>query len=108
WLDQGVREKWFSIASVEKRRREVARPGRNGVGPLGVLLRDRARGQRVTHSKFEVLLSRLLERHGYVRPERQFRTVDRSGAFIAQVDLAYPEFRTVLEADSMSWHLNRR
>jgi very-short-patch-repair endonuclease len=108
WLDQCIREGCASIARVEKRRREVARPGRNGVGPMGVLLRERVRRQRVTHSGFEVRLSRLLEDHGFARPERQFRVCDDHGGFVAQVDLAYPAFRTALEADSLTWHSSRR
>jgi very-short-patch-repair endonuclease len=108
WLDQCIREGRASIARVEKRRRDVARPGRNGVGPMGLLLRERVRRQRVTHSGFEVRLSRLLEDHGLPRPVRQFRVHDAGGRFVAQVDLAYPSLRTVLEADSLSWHANRR
>lgn len=108
WIDQGLREGWFTLDELVARRKEVARRGRNGVGPLGMLLRERSRSAAVTHSGFEVALSRLVVRLGFARPERQVRIFDAGGNFIAQADLGYSTFRTVMEADSESWHLNRR
>ena len=49
----------------------------------------------------------LLVGAGLGRPRLEYRICDRSGAFLAQVDLAYPGHRVAIELDSVRYHLNR-
>jgi very-short-patch-repair endonuclease len=108
WLDSGIRSGRASLARVELRRRQVARRGRNGVRPIRRVIWQQVRTARVTESLFEVKLSRTVEEGGFVRPDRQVIIIEGDGRFVARADLGYPEFRTVMEADSETWHLNRR
>ena len=41
---------------------------------------------------------------GLPRPHVAYRVVDITGAFVAEVDLAYPEFRLAIEIDGYRWH----
>lgn len=80
--------------------------------------RDNARGRKRLHAALEVLgddgavtrsdveagaLRSLIE-GGLPRPRVAFRVVDANGAFIAEVDLAYPEQRLAIEIDGFRWH----
>lgn len=105
-LDDGLRRGLYTLQELDARRRSVARRGRNGVGPLRLLLEERERDTIVAESGFESRLSRLLTRAGFDRPVRQHRVLDR-GRLVARLDLSYPELKIGLEADSEAWHMSR-
>ena len=44
---------------------------------------------------------------GLPEPRYEYQVLDAAGAFIARVDLAYPERKVAIELDSVRWHLNR-
>jgi hypothetical protein len=101
---EGIRRGWFSYPELQRRHAEIARRGRNGAGPMRLILERWAEQDALADSGWEVHLGRLLERLGFPRPVRQFRIVDAHGNFVAQVDLAYPQWCIAIEADSESWH----
>ena len=49
----------------------------------------------------------LLVEAGLPRPRLEYRIRRSDGAFLAQVDLAYPVHRVAIELDSVRFHLNR-
>jgi hypothetical protein len=106
-LDDGLRRRLYTLDDIDRRRREVARRGRNGAGPIRAILAERPVGEAVAHSGFESRLSRVLTRAGFPRPVRQHRVYDGE-LFIAQLDLSYPDVLVGLEADSEAWHMSRK
>lgn len=83
-----------------------ARRGRNGVGALRALLEERY-GSEVEESPLEQWFLRELRMRGLPRPVTQLQVDDEDGAFVARVDVAYPEARIIVELDSLEWHFNR-
>jgi very-short-patch-repair endonuclease len=53
-------------------------------------------------------VSQLLQASHLPAPEREYVVRDPSGAFVAQVDLAYPLIRLAIELDSVAHHDNAR
>ena len=47
----------------------------------------------------------MLVRQGLPAPQHQFVVRNVSGAFVARVDLAYPEWMVVIEYDSVEHHI---
>ena len=45
---------------------------------------------------------------GLPRPQLEYKLRGPRDAVIAEVDLAWPDQRVVVELDSVRWHLNRR
>lgn len=80
--------------------------GRNGVGSLRALLRERY-GDEVSESALERAFERMLRHTGLAAPMPQYNISDELG-FIARVDFAYPEQRIAIELDSKKHHLHAR
>ena len=108
----------LELAVEDAMRRRLTTPGqlawrvdepdarrRRGSARLRTLLGERGR-DRIADSSAEVLLQRLLVRHGLPRPHRQ-HPVEHAGQTI-HVDLAYPEVRLAIEFDSIRWHTGRQ
>ena len=76
-------------------------PGRRGAATLRRLLEARDPATAPTESMLEDLLVRVLRKGGLPEPVRQYRVGD------FRVDLAYPEIRVAIEADSRVWHGGR-
>ena len=81
--------------------------GRNGCGPLRRVLDAHNPKNRVPDSIWNRMFGQLLNSRGLPEPVYEFEVLDRSGRFVARVDLAYPERRVAIELDSIRWHLNR-
>ena len=77
--------------------------GRNGCGPPRELLAYRF-GETVPLSAWSRMVADLLVAHGLPEPLLEHRICDESGALIAQVDLAYPAHRVVIELASVAYH----
>ncbi len=84
-----------------------ARKGRDGCGVLREVLESRMPDSGVPLSRWSRLVGRLLVDAGLPEPVYEYRILDRSGALVAQVDLAYPEAKVAIELDSIAWHFNR-
>jgi hypothetical protein len=85
-----------------------ARQGRNGAGRLREILDARDAAAEIPRIAWSRMVAHLLEWHGLPTPVFEYRIHDRAGAFIGEVDLAYPGVGVVIELDSVRWHLNRR
>ncbi len=79
----------------------LGRSGRRGAAPLRGLLDSRDAATAPTESVLEDAVVRLLHRGGLPEPVRQHRV----GAL--RVDLAYPQIRLAMEADSRLWPAGR-
>ncbi|MDE0665699.1 MAG: type IV toxin-antitoxin system AbiEi family antitoxin domain-containing protein [Acidimicrobiaceae bacterium] len=83
-----------------------ARRGRDGCAAFRASLEDRCDGL-VPLSAWSRLVADLLVESGLGQPVMEYRIHSPDGGFIAQVDLAYPDYRVAIELDSRRWHLNR-
>jgi hypothetical protein len=81
-----------------------ARRGRNGIGPMRELLDSRC-GATVALSAWGRQVQEMLVEAGLPRPVVEYRILDVGGGFLAQVDLAYPQFRIAIELQSLTHHL---
>ena len=84
-----------------------ARRGRPGCAALKASLEDRFRDDPVPLSEWSRMVAELLTGAGLDYPALEHRVHDARGAFVAQVDLAYPAHRVAIELDSARWHDNR-
>jgi hypothetical protein len=93
--------------SVRTMLRRLARSGRPGVRKLRRVVESHTPGQRPTASDMETTLLQILREWGFPEPVRQYVVRTNDGQFIAQVDLAFPEYRVAIEYDSDEWHGGR-
>lgn len=87
--------------------RSFARQGRTGSTLLRTVATERSTETSVPLSAWSRSFSQKLVRSRLPVPELEHRVLDRSGTFVAQVDLAYPQFQLAIELDSVGYHLNR-
>ena len=83
-----------------------SRRGRTGCGAFRDALDERCGDDPVPLSAWSRMVADLLVDAGLARPAMEHRVNDARGAFLAQVDLAYPSHRLAVELDSKRWHLN--
>ncbi len=102
-IESAVRKGLTSIPDLRDFLRKRGGRGRRGAGVLRELLSLREEGDTPTDSPMETELFTLIVRAGLPRPVRQYCVYDQ-GRFVARVDLAYPEERIAIEADSRTWH----
>lgn len=95
------------LASIEQIAEALA--GRQGAGGRWVLssLIERFPGV-ATDSALEVIVWDILIAGGLPPPIRQYEIRSGRGAFVARVDLAYPEALLAIEADGREFHSSRR
>jgi hypothetical protein len=106
-LDEAVRLRLTSEKAVASVLHRVARRGRNGVGPMRVVLSDRLGWSSITESQLEAEFLRIMHAAGIELPVSQVRIVKRGGRLIARVDFVYPELRLVIELDGERYHSDR-
>jgi very-short-patch-repair endonuclease len=82
-----------------------SRKGRNGCGPLRVVL-DEHYGDE-TESHLERRFLRLVRLAGLPEPAQQLEAFDEHG-FIMRIDFAYPELFIAIELDSVAHHLTNQ
>lgn len=105
-VDAALRQRlvtWQSLFSVVVR--HSAR-GRDGCGRLRRVLDDRY-GEVIPDSLWNRRVGLLLTDAGLPRPVYEYEVRDGK-AFVARVDLAYPNLRLAIECDSAAFHLNSR
>lgn len=106
-LDEAVRKGLTTDRAVASVLHRVARRGRNGVGPMRVVLSDRLGWSSITESQLESEFLRIMQAAGIDLPVSQVRIVKRGGRLIARVDFVYPEIRLVIELDGERYHSDR-
>ena len=107
-LDEARRLDLVSLEDVARVLHQVARRGRNGVGPARRILNERLAWDQITESQLEDRFLRLIQRYELPRPDVQYNVTDSSGATVARVDFAYPEARLLIELDGAAYHSDRK
>jgi predicted transcriptional regulator of viral defense system/very-short-patch-repair endonuclease len=106
-LDAALRRDLTSFVSLNEAADRIAKRGRRGSARFRAALAARAPGEAVPESAPERLLAILLTHQGLPAPEFQHVVRDATGAFVARVDLAYPEWKILVEYDSYQEHVGR-
>lgn len=86
---------WSSLTATLVRH---ARRGRHGTRRLRAVILAGAHREEITDSDFELLVLSLMRDHGLPEPVLHHRVFD-GGRFVAEVDLAYPQWRIAIECD---------
>lgn len=106
-IDDLIRTNRLTYSDLADVLRRHARRGRDGCGKLRAVLDERTGSPTVPLSEWGRQAAELLETAGLPRPELEHRVHRSDGAFLAQLDLAYPELKIGIELDSVRFHLNR-
>ncbi len=106
-IDNALRRELTDVAELRTTRDRLARRGRRGSQSFRQLVADRSEAERPTESERERLLLRMLERHGFEAPVRQFEIFDDTGTFVARPDFAYPARKIAIEYDSYQEHTGK-
>jgi very-short-patch-repair endonuclease len=101
-LERALHKELVSVPELWGTLQRLGRQGRNGAGVLrGALVRRRP--GRAAESDMEVRVIQLLRQRGLPTPRRQ-HVIRRGDAFVARVDLAYPQWKIAIEYDSIEHH----
>ncbi len=100
-LEDALMRRLVSLALLTATLERLGGPGRNGAGVLRELVEERDPATAPTQSVLEDWLLRVLRRGGLPEPVRQFRVGD------VFLDMAYPDDKVGMEADSRIWHGGR-
>jgi very-short-patch-repair endonuclease len=104
-LHHALRERLVDFDALVARFFQVARRGRDGIGPLRRLLCEYDDSMAPADSHLETRLLRILADAGLPPPVRQHPLVlDGVACF---VDVCYPEIRLAIEGDGFGWHAVR-
>jgi Transcriptional regulator, AbiEi antitoxin len=103
-FDGAERDRVADRDMVARRHREIRRQGRNGVGPMAVVLDERPIA--IPHSILERAFLRLLEQAGLPPPVCQHRVFLPNGR-LAFIDAAYVELTLGFELDGHGGHATR-
>jgi hypothetical protein len=106
-LDSAERDSKINRLALVTRHAQIRQSGRNGVGPLALLLEDRDAHSATPQSVLERRMLRLLVAGGLPTPECQVR-VGRADGRVAFLDFAYPEVHLGIELDGHAWHATAR
>lgn len=103
-VDHGLASGLIDLSVLQELFLSLGRRGKPGTAALRKLLEVRDAAYIVPESELERRLIALLERAGLPPPVRQFRA-PWLRSVNGRVDLAYPEHKLIIEADSRRWHL---
>lgn len=102
-LGRGLSTRLFDLATVQRLRDALGRPGRNGTG----IVREILEGNLLTLGKEESLLEArfgaLARKHG-LPPLTLQNEVWHAGRFVARIDAAYPDLLLGIEVDGFAHH----
>jgi hypothetical protein len=106
-IDAALRRELTTLGDLMTARERLAKRGRRGSVLFKEALSTRTPDAALPGSEPERLLAIALVRQGLPQPQLQYDVRDRDGAFIARVDLAYPEWRILIEYDSFQEHTGK-
>jgi hypothetical protein len=102
-VDDAIRKRAVTLPGLWDVLIRHAARGRNGTAEFRVELERRRAGDAVPLSMWSRWVADLIADQGLPKPIFE-HPVHRSGSFVAQVDLAFPEWRVAIELDSISFH----
>jgi very-short-patch-repair endonuclease len=103
-LHAARRQRLITYASTKATFERLAGRGRPGVQVFREALERWVPSERPTESEMETLLLQMLRRADLPEPVLQYEVFDASGRFVARVDAALPDYRIVIEYDSIQEH----
>ena len=106
-VDTVLRDGRLRLGDLVSAYRRASEHGRNGCGPMRRLLETRIDSDPVPLSIWSRDVVRLLSAHGVEAPMMEYPVRTSDGRIVAQVDLAYPQYRIAIELDGVRWHLDR-
>ena len=106
-LDHLLATRLTTLVRIRDRLEELTGPGWRGTKILGALVDERSPGDGYGESLLETKLYRVLRSAGLPLPQRQVTIID-GDRFIGRVDMAYPDRRLILEAQSFKHHSSRQ
>jgi hypothetical protein len=106
-LDAALRRELTSHVALNEAADRVAKRGRLGSARFRAAIAARTPGEVLPESAPERLLATALTRHGLPAPDLQHVIRDASGAFVARIDLAYPQWKILVEYDSYQEHIGK-
>jgi hypothetical protein len=107
-VDSARRQGLTSWEAMDRTLGRHARRGRGGTRRFRRTLERLTGEPTATLSGWSWQVSQLLQASHLPAPSREYVVRDPSGAFVAQVDLAYPLIRLAIELDSVAHHDNAR
>jgi very-short-patch-repair endonuclease len=107
-IDAALRRGLVTLDSLISTVDRLATKGRPGGKRFRAAVTDRlGGGGTMAESVPERFLAAALVRHGLPRPRLQYEVRTPAGEFVARVDLAYPEWRILIEYDSFEHHVGK-
>jgi len=103
-IDNAIRRELVTLDQLRSTSTRLATKGRPGGRRFRQVVEARSDVGALPESVPERLLADMLVRQGLPVPQHQFVIRDRSRAFVARVDLAYPDWMVVIEYDSVEHH----
>ena len=103
-IDAALRRELVTLDELRRTSTRLATKGRPGGRKFRASVGARTATTAVSESVPERLLAGMLVRRGLPAPEHQFVVRAADGRFVARVDLAYPEWKIVIEYDSIEHH----
>jgi hypothetical protein len=103
-LHSARRQRLITYTSTRASFERLAGRGRRGVVVFRAALERWQPSQRPTESDMETLLLQVLRRNNLPEPVLQYEVFDDAGRFVGRVDAALPEYRILIEYDSMQEH----
>jgi hypothetical protein len=107
-IDNALRRKLLTLAELKTVSTRLATKGRPGGRRFRAAVDARSVASTVPESVPERLLADMLVRQGLAAPIHQHVIRADDGAFVARVDLAYPDAMLVIEYDSVEHHTGTR
>src|SRR5205823_3781601 len=99
-IDRALSRDRIDHGRLVETERRLATRGRRGAARFHRVMARRAEGEVTPESPPERQLAHALVSHGLPEPELQFVVLDTDGRSVARCDLAYPQWRIVIEYDS--------
>jgi hypothetical protein len=103
-IDTALRRELVSLDELRRTSTRLATKGRPGGRKFRAAIEARTGVSALPESVPERVLAASFVRHGLPVPQHQFVVRDEVGNFVARVDLAYPQWMTVIEYDSVEHH----
>jgi hypothetical protein len=103
-IDSALRRDLVSLDELRRTSTRLATKGRPGGRKFRAAVSARTGTSALPESVPERLLAEMLVRQGLPAPVHQFVVRDAAGAFVARVDMAYPDWMIVIEYDSVEHH----
>ncbi len=106
-IDAALRSELVTLEQLLAAGARLATHGRAGSARFKAVLSERVPGASIAESPPERELAHHLVRQGLPEPVLQHVVRDARGAFVARVDLAYPDLMIVIEYDSFQEHVGK-